>query len=111
MRVFVATHLWVYPFDRRVPAKGKFIAAWLRQVVAEHEVVVSTQALIECRSVLTRKLRRELTANTVRAALTALTAFEVVGTNANLVLDAHELAGTERLAWFDALIAEAGVRV
>jgi predicted nucleic acid-binding protein len=36
--------------------------------------------------------------------------FEVVGTDANLVLDAHELATREQLSWFDALIAEAAIR-
>ena len=30
--------------------------------------------------------------------------------DANLVLDAHELAQAEQLSWFDALIVEAAIR-
>lgn len=110
MRVFVDTNLWAYPFDRRVPAKGKFAAEWLRTLASEHEIVISSQVMIELRSVLTSKVRPALSADDVRAALTALAVFEVVGANANLVLDAHALAGTARLAWFDALIVEAALR-
>ena len=43
-------------------------------------------------------------------ALAALSAFEVVATDTNLVLDAHELPVAERLSWFDALIVEAAIR-
>ena len=42
--------------------------------------------------------------------LEALTGFEVLGTDANLILDAHQLAIREQLSWFDALIAEAAIR-
>lgn len=36
--------------------------------------------------------------------------FEVVSTEVNLVLDAHQLALRQQLSWFDALIAEAAIR-
>ena len=42
--------------------------------------------------------------------LEALSGFEVVSTDANLVLDAHQLAEREQLSWFDALIAETAIR-
>lgn len=47
--------------------------------------------------------------DTLRA-LTAVASFEVVATDQNLVLDAHELAQREQLSWFDALIVEAAIR-
>jgi predicted nucleic acid-binding protein len=110
MRVFVDTNLWVYRLDRRQPEKSSFIARWLRERAKVDDIVVSTQVLIELRSVLTGKLKPSFSAADTRAALNALSAFEVVGTDANLVLDAHELASAEQLSWFDALIVEAAIR-
>lgn len=46
----------------------------------------------------------------ITALLEALAGFEVVSTDANLILDAHQLAICEQLSWFDALIAEAAIR-
>lgn len=40
----------------------------------------------------------------------ALAQFEVVPAHAEMVLDAHELAASAQLAWFDVLIAEAALR-
>lgn len=110
MRVFVDTNLWVYRLDRRQPEKSRFVADWLRQLADEHEIVVSTQVLIELRAVLTGKLKPAFSAADVDAALNAVSAFEVVGADANMVLDAHRLAVSEQLSWFDALIAEAAIR-
>lgn len=110
MRVFVDTNLWVYRFDWRQPEKTAFIARWLRELAAQHEIVLSTQVMIELRSVLTRKLQPAFSAADTHAVLTALMAFEVVDAHPNLILGAHVLAETERLSWFDALIAEAALR-
>lgn len=108
--MFVDTNLWVYRLDQREPEKSTFIRDWLRAVGAEHEIVVSTQVLIELRSVLTRKLLPSLSPADTRLALEIVSAFEVVPTHAAMVLDAHELAESEQLSWFDALIVEAALR-
>lgn len=110
MRVFVDTNLWVYRLDQREPDKSRFISGWLRELARTHDIVISTQILIEFRSVLTRKLKPAFSAEDTREALNALAAFEVVAANANLVMDAHALAVSEQLSWFDALIAEAALR-
>lgn len=110
MRVFVDTNLWAYRLDRREPEKSAFVRDWLRQLAGEHEIVISTQVLIELRSVLTRKLKPALSWRDTRAALEALAEFEVVPANASLVLDAHELSRNQPLSWFDALIVEAAIR-
>lgn len=110
MRVFVDTNLWVYRLDRRQPEKTRLISRWLRELAGEHDVVISTQVMIELRSVLTRKLAPAFSPEDVRVALEALANFEVVVTNSSLVLDAHELANAERLSWFDSLIAVAALR-
>ena len=110
MRAFVDTNLWAYRLDQREPQKSRWLQSWLAQVVVEYEVVISTQVLIELRSVLSRKLQPPLPDAQISALLEALSAFEVVGANASLVLDAHQLAIAEQLSWFDALIAEAAIR-
>jgi predicted nucleic acid-binding protein len=110
MRVFIDTNLWAYRLDRREPAKSERLRPWLAEVSAEHEIVISTQVLIELRAVASRKLQPPLPAAEIANLLEALSRFEVVNTDANLVLDAHLLAERERLSWFDALIAEAAIR-
>ena len=110
MRVFIDTNLWVYRLDRREPDKRAFVRDWIRKVAQDHEIVISTQVLIEFRSVLSRKFDPPLSNADLRAALEALAEFDVVPANASLVLDAHELAQREKLSWFDALIAEAATR-
>lgn len=110
MRAFVDTNLWVYHLDRREPAKSRRVGTWLKELAREHEIVVSTQVLIELRAVVTGKLKPALSPQETGIALAALSAFEVVAADANLVLDAHELAGIEQLSWFDALIVESAIR-
>lgn len=110
MRVFVDTNLWAYRLDRREPEKSIFIRDWLRELALEHDIVISTQVLIELRAVLTSKLKPSLSWQDTRAAFEALATFEVVPANASVVLDAHELSRVERLSWFDALIVEAAIR-
>ena len=110
MRVFIDTNLWTYRLDRREAVKSERVRKWLADIVADHEVVISTQVLIELRSVVSRKLQPPLTDQQMTALLEALAGFEVVSTDANLSLDAHQLAIREQLSWFDALITEAAIR-
>ncbi len=110
MRVFVDTNLWVYRLDQRDPGKAQRVALWLRDVAESHEIVVSTQVLIELASVLTRKFTPPLAPAQVAAALDAVASFEVVVADRALVLDALGLAAAEQLSWFDALIVEAAIR-
>jgi predicted nucleic acid-binding protein len=110
MRVFIDTNLWVYRLDRREPEKAERIRHWLTGITADHQVVLSTQVLIELRSVASRKLQPPLSDPQISGLLEALSGFEVVPTDSTLVLDAHQLACREQLSWFDALIAEAAIR-
>lgn len=110
MRVFIDTNLWAYRLDQREPAKAERVRHWLADVIPEHAVVISTQVLIELRSVASRKLQPPLPDHQISELLEALSGFEVISTDANLVCDAHQLAIREQLSWFDALIAEAAIR-
>lgn len=110
MRVFVDTNLWAYRLDRREQAKSERLKPWLEEVSADYESVISTRVLIELRAVASRKLQPPPPAAEIATMLEALAGFEVVHTDANLVLGAHLLAEREQLSWFDALIAEAAIR-
>ena len=110
MRVFIDTNLLVYRLDQREPQKRQHLERWLADVVDEHEVVITTQVLIELRSVVSRKLQPPLGPTQTHDLLEALSGFEVITTDENLVLDADYLAITEHLSWFGALIAEAALR-
>ena len=110
MRVFIDTNLWVYRLDRREPDKAERIRQWLAAITNDHQVVISTQVLIELRSVASRKLQPPLSDAQIHGLLEALSGFEVVSTDSALVLDAHQLACREQLSWFDALIAESAIR-
>lgn len=110
MRAFVDTNLWVYRLDRRELAKGEHIRRWLANLADHHDIVISTQVLIELRAVASRKLQPALGDGEITALLEAMAGFEVVSTEVNLVLDAHQLALRHQLSWFDALIAEAAIR-
>ena len=110
MRVFIDTNLWVYRLDRREPDQAERIRLWLAAITNDHQVVISTQVLIELRSVASRKLQPPLSDAQINGLLEALSGFEVVSTDKALILDAHQLACREQLSWFDALIAEAAIR-
>jgi predicted nucleic acid-binding protein len=95
----------------REPDKARRVGEWLREIAeAGHDIVVSTQVMIELRSVLMRRFTPPLNHADAQRALDALAAFEVVACDHNLVLDAHVLAEREQLSWFDALIVEAAIR-
>ena len=110
MLVFIDTNLWVYRLDQLEPQKRQHVERWLADVVAEHEVVISTQVLIKFNSMVSRKLQPPLGPTQTHDLLEALSGFEVISTDEHLVLDADHLAITEHLSWFDALIAEAALR-
>ena len=59
MRVFIDTNLWAYRLDQREPVKSRRTTSWLADVKRSHEVVISTQVLIELRSVATRSSSAE----------------------------------------------------
>jgi len=51
MRVFIDTNLWVYRLDKRELGKADFAARWLREMARDHDIVISTQVMIELRAV------------------------------------------------------------
>ena len=98
MRVFIDTNLWVYRLDQREPQKRQHVERWLSDVVDKHDVVISTQVLIELRSVVSRKLQPPLRPTQTHDLLEALSGFEVMMIDEKLVLDTDHLAITEHLS-------------
>lgn len=92
MRVFIDTNLWVYRLDQREPAKSDRVRGWLAELIADHEFVISMQMLIELRSVASRKLEPPLTDHPINGLLKTRSGFEVVGSDAVLILDVHQSA-------------------
>jgi predicted nucleic acid-binding protein len=62
--------------------------------------------LIESHSGPSRKRKPPLTDQQISGLLKALSGFDVVGSDAELILDAHQLVIRAQLCWFDALIAQ-----
>ena len=87
MRVFIDTNLWVYRLHRREPAKSEQIRRWLAAAIRDHEVVISTQVLIELRAVVSRKLQPPLSDPQISELLEAMIGFEVVCSDDTLVWD------------------------
>ena len=106
MRVFIDTNLWAYRLDKRDIAKSDFAARWLRETAREHDIVISTQVMIELRAVLTHKFQPAWSASDVRIALQALATFEVVTSDANLVLEDRFQHPDQRL--LDNFVLDAG---
>jgi hypothetical protein len=64
------------------------------------------RVLIESHSGPSRNHEPPLTDQPISGFLKALSGFEVVGSDAELILDAHQLVIRGQLSWFDALIAQ-----
>ncbi|MFZ9753971.1 MAG: PIN domain-containing protein [Cyanobium sp.] len=92
MRVFIDTNLWAYRLDQREPAKSDRVRGWLAELIADREIVFSMEMLIELRSVASRKRKPPLTDQPISALLKARSGFEVVGSEAEPILDVHQSA-------------------
>lgn len=104
--VFVDTNVFAYALDRADADKQRRAQAVVDD--HRHEIVVSTQVLIELYAVCTRKLG--MSRDDARAAARALAGFPVVDTDRALVLDALQLAAETQLSIFDAAILGAARR-
>lgn len=105
-RLFVDTNVFAYALDRREQPKRTRAL----HVIDEHrhDIVVSTQVLIELYAVCTRKLGMGRV--DARHAVEAIADFPVIDTDRNLVLSALALADRAELSIFDAAIVCAAQR-
>jgi len=110
MNIFFDTNVLVYAVDAGDPARQEIAIDRFARAVKDDTVMLSTQVLQEFYNITTRKLKPPLSAREAAGQLSQLCAFEVVGSTADSVLAATDLAQKHRLQWWDALILEAAIR-
>lgn len=105
-RVFVDTNVFAYALDSSAGAKQ----SRAQEVISarRHDIVVSTQVLVELYAVCTSKLG--MARSDARAAVEAVGAFPVTDTDRGLALRAITLADRAQLSVFDAAIVCAAQR-
>jgi len=110
MNIFFDTNVLVYAVDAGDPVRKEIAIDRFARAVKDDTVMLSTQVLQEFYNITTRKLKPPLSAREAAGQLSQLCAFEVVGSTADSVLAATDLAQKHRLQWWDALILEAAIR-
>jgi len=105
--VFFDTNVLVYAIDPEHPAKCAVALSLLRRHTGDRTLVVSTQVLQEFYSVAVR--RKFLDAAQALEMVRELTMAHVVGSSAEFVVRALELARHERLSSWDALVLQAAL--
>lgn len=104
---FFDTNILVYALDERSGERQRPAYALLEQHLLAGTLVISTQVLQECYSVLTRKIG--FPPERAIAAMTALAEEPVVASSAAFVLRAMATAHRSQLSMWDALIVEAAL--
>lgn len=103
-RVFLDTNVLAYLFDSRSPLKQARAEEILR---AGHEIVLSTQVMLELHSVLTRKSDPPLSGGEAEQVLAGLRRWEVVAADADLVAKAARCVVEHGLSIWEAMVLEA----
>lgn len=103
-RVFLDTNVLAYLFDDRAPDKQARAEEILH---GGHDLVLSTQVMLELYSVLTRKFSPPLSAEEGERVLTSLQRFDVVPADADVVVRAARTAAEHQLSIWDAMVLEA----
>ncbi|HEY2254333.1 MAG TPA: PIN domain-containing protein, partial [Variovorax sp.] len=104
MNVFFDTNVLVYAVDAGDPVRKEMAIERFARAVKDDAVLLSTQVLQEFYNITTRKLKPPLSPREAASQLAQLAAFQVVGSTAESVLAAADLAQKHRLQWWDALI-------
>jgi len=110
MSTFFDTNILVCAVDVGDPVRQNLAIERLSRAIKDDSVVISTQVLQEFYNVTTRKLKPPLSATEATNHVSQLCEFEVVGSTADSVLAAADLAQKHQLSWWDALILEAALR-
>jgi len=110
VKTFFDTNVLVHAVDANDPARQNAAIERFARAGREGKIVLGTQVLQEFYHVTTRKFQQPLSAAEAARQLAKLSAFEVMGANAQSVLAAAELARKHHLQWWDALILEAALR-
>jgi predicted nucleic acid-binding protein len=108
--VFVDTNVLVNAYDVREPEKRRIAGAFLRQLWHSRTGAISTQVLQEFYVSTTRKLKKPLTGSEARRVVGVYVSWLAQPIDGDDVLGAAELAETEQLSLWDALIVTSAGR-
>jgi predicted nucleic acid-binding protein len=109
-RFFLDTNIFVYAFDDKSPAKAKKAVSLIRRAVDTGEGIVSYQVVQEFFNVALRRFSHPM--NTAEAEQYLGAVFRpllAVHSSISIYLEALQLAGKHRLAWYDALVVAAAI--
>lgn len=107
MKAFFDTNILVYSMDRGEPLKREMAQAVMHRHMADGNLVLSTQVMLEFFNVMTRK--HKASPKKMLAALEVLALNQVVSTGADFALRAARLCAAEQTATFDAAILQAAL--
>ena len=105
--IFVDANVFVYAKGPGEPLKKALAAAWIARLWKEKAGRTSMQALNECYSVLTRKMRPPLSRDVAWEYVTELIAWDPRAVDSTLAVNAREIEQRYGLNWWDCLIIAA----
>jgi predicted nucleic acid-binding protein len=109
-RFFLDTNVFVYSFDRSVPAKARRAAQLIRRAVATRKGIVSFQVAQEFFNVALRRFAEPMTvAEAEQYLATVFRPLMAVHSSQALYGAALRLSGRYRLPWYDSLILAAAI--
>ncbi len=105
-RSFVDTNILVYRLDDTEPSKQAIAEALVQDLIASHEIVISTQILQELFVTLTRKLSANIHAPDAKEIVRAHVELPVVQVDVTLILRAMDRVEAASISFWDALVVE-----
>jgi predicted nucleic acid-binding protein len=109
-RFFLDTNIFVYSFDRSIPAKAHKSAQLIRQAVATHKGVVSYQVVQEFLNVALRRFAQPMTTAEAEQYLSSVfRPLLAIHSSQALYAEALRLHDKHRLSWYDSLIVAGAI--
>lgn len=109
-RFFLDTNVFVYSFDRSVPAKARQAAQLIRRAVETRKGMVSYQVAQEFFNVALRRFAQPMSvADAEQYLSTVFRPLMAIHSSQALYGEALRLCGRYRLSWYDSLIIGAAI--
>jgi len=106
-KLFVDTNVFAYVYDAGYPQRSELAKEWLQRLWREQTGRTSVQVLNELYVILTRKLKRKMSADDAWEIVQALLAWSPQPVDRELLLRGREIEQRYRLSWWDSLIVAA----
>ena len=110
MQRFFDTNILLYQYDASAPHKQFIADALIKETVANDELVVSTQVMMEFYHVATRKYSRQISAAHLGELMHELAEWNPVVVTPDLINEAVLLHRIHQFSWWDSTIVAAAVR-